>query len=355
MSRRALAILIVCGVSGTLLLASNAGLIGKPVASDQTAILEAADWIKTEDKVEAEYHYVMTCRLHLFLFWAGRDDVGGGYVRIGKAANDERIQIIQILFGSDPSKAPLGINRWGAGTEYLRGGDSGQPQSSAFFGFIKSSKGQSVMAMQREISRERNNGTHLFDGIMSRVDPDRALSTTIPYSSPQDLDFRQYPEGEKAALQQLENNPSRQVRRLEGEARASCPRAGEFLSTTLQLLDDALDGHAMPDTLCYIYNARHYQATLVSAHPVDQKKIHVALHDGTGALDRTYRHLLDTQFSVLNQETQVTSLFEIFVGTEGKLRGTPVQIDYEPNWWFQIILNLQPGASPSNKAGDGAQ
>ncbi len=50
-------------------------------------------------------------------------------------------QMIQILFGSDPAKAPLAINRWGGGTEVLRGQDSGEPASSAFFGFMKSSKG----------------------------------------------------------------------------------------------------------------------------------------------------------------------------------------------------------------------
>ena len=91
----------------------------------------------------------MTCKLRLLFFWAGRDDVGGGYVRIGKASGEERQQMIQILFGSDPAKAPLAINRWGAGTEVLRSADSGQPAASAFFGFMKSSKGQSVLAMQK--------------------------------------------------------------------------------------------------------------------------------------------------------------------------------------------------------------
>jgi len=33
----------------------------------------------------------------------------------------------------------------------------------------------------------------------------------------------------------------------------------------------------------------------------------------------------------------------ILAGTEGPLRGVPVQIRYQPNWWFQAVLNLAPG------------
>ena len=35
--------------------------------------------------------------------------------------------------------------------------------------------------------------------------------------------------------------------------------------------------------------------------------------------------------------------FTILAGTEGSLRGIPVQIRYQPNWWFQVVLNLVPG------------
>jgi hypothetical protein len=35
--------------------------------------------------------------------------------------------------------------------------------------------------------------------------------------------------------------------------------------------------------------------------------------------------------------------FTILAGTEGPLRGVPVQIRYQPNWWFQAVLNLAPG------------
>jgi hypothetical protein len=319
---------------------------GRPDTSDQAALQEAARWIGREERIEAEYHYVMTCKVRLLLFWTGRDDVGGGFVRIGEGMGEEPQQMIQILFGSDPAKAPRAINRWGAGTEVLRRSDSGQPAASAFFGFMKSSKGQSVSAMQKELSREKANGDHLFEGIISRVDDGRALSTTVPYASSQDYDLHHYAEAETATLEQLESNPTRHIRRLDGEARRACPRAGEFLSTTLELMDAAAAGKPTPVSLCYIYNARRYTATLLSVSPVAERTVHVALRGASGAFERTYHRLREGHFAVVADETGSKSLFSILIGTEGDWRGAPIQITYEPNWWFQVILNLAPDSSP---------
>lgn len=348
--RNIVTFLVVCFFVGTPSLAADTDHQPDQQTADQAALQQAADWIGAAETVESEFRYVMTCRVRLLLFWAGRDDVGGGYVRIGKATGSDPQKMVRVLFGSDPTKAPLSINRWGAGTEVMRSGASGQPGPGAFFGFMKSSKGQSVLAMRRELSDEKNEGEHLFDGIISRVDEDRAISTTIPYESAQDFDFHQYAQAEKVTLAQLESNPSRHIRQLEGAARQACPRTGEFLSTILQLIDDAMAQHSTPDTLCYVYNARLYRATLLRVDTVAEKKVHVTLRGSGGALDQTYHHLLETHFAVTNEESGVISPFEIALGTEGKLRGAPVQITYQPNWWFQIILNLAPDAPQAKQA-----
>ncbi|MFZ0961705.1 MAG: hypothetical protein WAO35_12430 [Terriglobia bacterium] len=348
--RLTLAVLLVPALATSLPSGAAAGAQADVDAADQAAIQEAAGWIGRANSIDAEYRYVMTCKVRLLLFWAGSDDVGGGYVRIGSATGDDRQQMIQILFGSDPAKAPLAINRWGGGTEVLRRQNSGQQAASAFFGFKKSSKGQSVLAMRSELSKEKANGAHLFTGIISRVDDGRALSTTVPYISSRDYDLHQYAEAEKAALQQLESNPAREIRRLDGAAMRACPRVGEFLSTTLSLIDDAVADRPTPESLCYIYNARHYMATLLSVHPIPEKAVHVALRGNNGALDRTYRHLQQAHFEVANQETGTKSSFDILLGTEGNLRGAPIQITYQPNWWFHIILNLAPDTAQPNNA-----
>lgn len=345
--RITIALLIMAGFLANL--AGGIATAATPAGSlnDQDAIQEAATWIGRANKVDTEYRYVMTCKVRFVFFWGGKDDVGGGYVHIGKAAGDERQQMVQLLFGSDPTKAPLSINRWGAGTEVLRTQESGEQSASAFFGFMKSSKGQSVLAMRSELSKEKSDGAHLFEGIISRVDQQRALTASVPYKSNRDFDLHQYGEAEKAALQELESDPARHIGDVDNSGGKACPRVGEFLSTVLQLMSDATAGHSTPESLCYIYNARHYTATLQSVQSLAEKNVHVQLHANGGSLDRAYRHLLNAHFEVACRETGTKSNFDIVLGTEGKMRGTPVQINYQPNWWFQIVLNLLPNLPPS--------
>ncbi len=347
LNRFTLALLLLAGFAAGLTTGFAAEPAAAPDTNDQSAIQEAANWIGRKNQVDTEYRYVMTCRVRFVFFWGGKDDVGGGYVRIGKAEGDEHEQMVQILFGSDPAKTPMSINRWGAGTEVLRVQDSGAPTASAFFGFMKSSKGQSVLAMRSELSKEKSSGTHLFEGIISRVDTDRALTASVPYQSNRDYDLSQYNDAQKAALQELENSPERHIGRVDGADRKECPRVGEFLTTILQLMNDATVGHATPEALSYIYNNRHYTATLLNVQTVQARNVHVQYHGNGGSLDRAYRNLKNAHFEVDCKETGSKSTFDILLGTEGKLRGTPIQINFQPNWWFQVVLNLMPNLPAS--------
>ncbi len=68
---------------------------------------------------EGVYNYRLRGEIRLLLLWLGRDDVGGGSIRITREAPaDGRWQSeIEVLFGSDPERVPKGINRWGYGRE----------------------------------------------------------------------------------------------------------------------------------------------------------------------------------------------------------------------------------------------
>src|SRR5215475_14218029 len=85
--------------------------------SDHQPVVEALGWIRSTPRQIVQYNYTMTARVRLLFFWAGKDDVGGGYIRRGVSSEDPREEFFQVLFGSDPAKAPRSINRWGAGTE----------------------------------------------------------------------------------------------------------------------------------------------------------------------------------------------------------------------------------------------
>jgi hypothetical protein len=313
---------------------------------DEAAIREAVRWIRSVSRTDTEYDLVMTCRIRLLFFWTGKDDVGGGYIKIGRAADDPSLEVIRLLFGSDPAKAH-GINRWGAGMEVVKRENRGNVESSAFFGFIKASKGESVSTMQRELSNEKQGGQHLFEGIISRVDPSRAISTTVPFYADHDFNLHELDSAKQVVMDRLEQGQGRKFHVLSGPA-VGCDRNSGFLSTVLELADDALAGKGTPIALCYVYNSKQYTLTLLDARPVPQKAIQFTLSDGQ-KVDQTYHALEAARFQIESRKTGMRNRFEVLLGTAGDLRGVPIQINYQPNWWFQITLNLKPPLSQAAK------
>ncbi|HKV63533.1 MAG TPA: hypothetical protein VJO16_16630 [Candidatus Acidoferrum sp.] len=317
-----------------------------PTASDRAPIVEALGWVRNAPADAVEFDYVMTARVRLLFFWAGKDDVGGGFIRRGFSKSDPRQELLQVLFGSDPAKAPKAINRWGAGTEVVRhkeapstSAKSDDVVSSAFFGFMKSSKGKSVSEMQEELKKEKDHGEHQFTGILSRVDAGHAISLTVPLASEIDYNLHQYAEAEPVMLEKLSSS-ERPVRVLENSV--GCARAGEFLGTVSELLDSALENRGGPLSLCYVYDAQ--VNTLMIEHKASVPRLAVKVKTAKGEIlsDSTFEDLLETDFVSEHRATGKRVYFTILVGTKGDQRGVPVQIRYQPNWWFQVVLNLLP-------------
>lgn len=332
--------LLVLLLSGFVAVASTASL------TDRQPIVEALQWVRSPIRNSVEYDYIMTARVRLIFFWVGKDDVGGGYIRRGISAQDPRAEFFQVLFGSDPEKAPRAINRWGAGTEVAWHKDSvSQPSreddvtSSAFFGFMKSSRGKSVSEMQSELKKEKEQGQHSFTGILSRVESSRALSTIVPLQSDTDFNLHQYNLAQPIMLDRIAASDS-PVRSLELPSR--CPRSADFLASVTDLMDAALAGQAAPLTRCYIHDAQENSLTLQAITPV--RSVSVQLHGPKSSvlLDTSYASLLQLDYISTHKETGKSVSFCILVGTQDNLRGVPVQIRYQPNWWFQVVLNLRP-------------
>ncbi len=316
----------------------------RPTASDRGPILEALGWVRSAPADALQFDYVMTARVRFLFFWGGKDDVGGGYIRRGVSKDDPRQELLQVLFGSDPAKAPRSINRWGAGTEVVWHKDPVANSAkvpdvvaSAFFGFMKSSKGKSVSEMQDELKKEKDRGEHQFTGILSRVDAGHAISLTVPLASDIDYSLRQYAEAEPLMLQKLSSS-DRPARTLEYPA--GCSHAGEFLGTVSELLNSTLQDRSRPLSLCYVYDAEVNDLKIERTTFVPKLAVKVNAVKGETLVNRTYNDLLQADFVSINHTTGKRVSFSIFVGTKGDLRGVPVQIRYQPNWWFQVILNL---------------
>jgi len=320
-------------------------------STDREPILEALSWVRAPLRGAVQYEYIMTARLRLLFFWASKDDVGGGYIRRGVSSADPHQEFFQVLFGSDPEKAPRGVNRWGGGTEVAWHRDpvsipsrEDDVTSSAFFGFMKSSRGKSATEMQNELKREREKGEHLFTGILSRVEPNLALSTVVPLQSDTDFTLHQYDLAEPLMLDRIAAL-DRPVRALSSEGR--CPRASSFLATVAEMVQASLDGGTGPLSRCYVHDAQENTLSLDRRTAI--ATLPVQIHGPANAvlLNTSYSDLLQLDFVSTHKETGKPVNFTILVGTKGELRGVPVQIRYQPNWWFQVVLNLRPNAGQS--------
>jgi hypothetical protein len=325
----------------------------KTTTADRVPIIEALGWVRSAPRDVAEFDYVMTVRVRFLLFWGGKDDVGGGYIRMGVSKSDPHQELLQVLFGSDPAKAPRAINRWGAGTEVVWHKDpvthpenTDDVVASAFFGFMKSSKGKSVSEMQEELRREKNGGQHQFTGILSRVESGRAISLVIPLASGEDYNLHQYAEAEPVMLENLSTS-ERPTHTLENAP--GCPRAGEFLGAVSQLVDAAVEGSKAPQSLCYVYDAQVNTLTLEHVEPIHNWSVKVNSSKGGLLTEQSYNELLQADFLTTHQTTGKKVYFTLLLGTQGALRGVPVQIRYQPNWWFQVVLNLLPKAEPAQE------
>lgn len=322
---------------------------------DRRSLEEALGWFRNSPVNPAQYNYVMTARLRLLFFWVGKDDVGGGYIRRGVSTQDPRMEFTQVLFGSDPAKAPRAINRWGAGTEIswhqapvTEGDPRDDVTNSAFFGFMKSSSGKSVSEMKTELEKEKTEGLHDFKGILTRVDPSRALSLVVPLASKTDYNLNDYGRAEPVMLQALADS-ARPVRSLNQPS--TCHSAAEFLATIAELIETGLEQRSTPVSRCYIHNAEEYTLTLQHTEPLESLNVRVHGLNNAVLVDNVYKKMLRLDFVSIHKPTGRKSEFAICTATQGGLRGIPVQIAYQPNWWFQVVLNLLPKA-PTKSASE---
>ena len=320
--------------------ASRVTLASVP-AEAQARMHEAIEEIRSVPRSTAEYDYIMTARVRLLLFWAGKDDVGGGYIRRGMSMENQPSEFFQIVMGSDPAKAPRAINRWGAASERVLFARQGsEAQSSTFFGFMKVYKGNSPDEMRKELDGEKGSGQYLFSAILNQADADSTSAKTVPFTSNTDYNIHQMDAAEPVVFDQLQNTQGK-FRLLDPEQYHACGRPEGFLSSVAELVDSALDGRATPEALCYVYNGQLFRLTLTHVAPVEHESVRVSLDGASQPYTRDYSDLRLARFDNYNETMRQGSSFELLLGTKGNLRGVPVRISYQPNWWFQVVLNLK--------------
>jgi hypothetical protein len=127
----------------------------------------------------------------------------------------------------------------------------------------------------------------------------------------------------------------------------ACGRQQGFLDTVAELINFAVEKRAPPPSLCYLYAGEQHQLKLAETTQVPRESVRLSLRDEPQEYVRNYQDLVLARFENFNQNTKKKTDFELLLGTTGSLRGVPVQIRYQPNWWFQAVLNLMTSESPA--------
>lgn len=300
--------------------------------------------------VNQNFDYIMTGRVRLLLFWVGKDDVGGGYIHRGVLPQDPASDVIELLIGSDPAKAPRAINRWGAASEISHKASccmSGS-ESSIFFGFMKVSKGSSVSEMEKELAHEKGGGDFSFSAIINQGDRNGNFARVVPFSSSTDFTINEFDRAKSMVFERLLGSEGK-LKQIDGKQAQGCDRHEGFLETVAELIDAAIQQSATPTTLCYLYNGDQHRLTLQDVSREATESVHLTLRQEPRDYIRNYHDLDLARFEDVNRSNQKKSNFELLLGTKGELRGVPIQIRYSPNWWFQAILNLKTPEAVAEK------
>src|ERR1700676_5085376 len=323
-------------------------LAGRPVTAEapaaqdiQGTLQRTTELMRVPMRVDQQLDYIMTARVRLLLFWVGKDDVGGGHIRRGTLPRDPASDVIERLIGSDPAKAPRAINRWGAASEIVHrpSGSGHGAESSTFFGFMKVSSGASAAEMEKELAREKRGGSYMFSAIVNQGERNYDFAKVVPFSSDTDFTIHQFDQAKSMVFDRLLGSEGR-IREIAFSQVQACGRREGFLESVAQLIDLAIEARQPPPSVCYFYNGVQHQLSLAQVTRIPTETVRLTLRDEPHEYLRTYHNLVLARFENFDQTSSKKTGFELLLGTTGSLRGVPVQIRYQPNWWFQAVLNL---------------
>jgi hypothetical protein len=306
---------------------------GGPYRLDATSdigIVPAADTTVVPARgTTVEWQYTMTARVRPLLFWISRSGVGGG--RISWVESPDGTRSLELLIGSDPTRTPMKINRWGYVAERVAG------SSAELVGVMTESEEQSIE--QAAARKSQAKGAHAFKAIRGRLDQGLAQSTVIRLLLAEDFTYR---EADSLLRQLPARGPS--VRQMQ------VPNGAEpgFLFALMGMMHDSVEKYLKSGTVSsgpqtrrtYVYDASLYEIVAKSS-----RFLKTALIDGL-----EYPAVINSQFETRNTRTGIISKFSVAYGTQGPHREIPLAIVYQPRWWLEAELQLDHAAGAAGRA-----
>jgi hypothetical protein len=265
--------------------------------------------------VHKEYRYRMSAAIRPLLFWIGDSDVGGA--RIVWRKGDDGRRGYEFLLGSDPTRAPRRINRWGFVREELRKGGAIQ------IGLMRKTDEDSVEEARANVGYE---GEYVFKVIQTEVANGQARAKNTVWLVQDDYTYHDIGKLLRLVGTEPQSPPSINE--------ASMPPGTHpgFLFAVADLVDRAVaaatgESRELLETVTtrFNFNAVAYELRLRKTKWQESKQYG----------DRQYQNLVRIDFESYNPTLKTTERFTLAVGTEGEWKGVPVYVKYQPKWWFK--------------------
>jgi hypothetical protein len=293
---------------------------------------------------DSVFPYRVRGDVRLLLFWVGKDEVGGGRITVARGAEPGGAgwwEEIEVLFGTDPERLPVKVNRWGYGrerAEWKAAGGSPRIVRSVFEGFMRHTAEQSVSDVVPD--QDSNGGPGLlYDAIRSEVRPGDAVAELRTFVEDQEFQWR---EPERLIAKYSQSIAPRQAaasKRLVNKAGLYGAPLG-FLSAVSALVGQVAEAFDPGDarwretrpSAAYVYNAKVYT---MEVRKIEYAKSFRVSPNGPEAQD-----VATVAFRVLDARRKGAADFTITFPLRGGLRGVPLRVIYQPRWWLRLRLDF---------------
>lgn len=270
---------------------------------------------------DATYTYRMRGEVRLLLFWMGRDGVGGGKISLRRGGGEARWwEEVEVVFGSEPARVPGHVNRWGYARERAEWEMAGEKPAlvrTVFDGLMRHTDSKTSAGVLRDNRGETARGLYQYKALHGEAARGGATAEIRIFHDPREFHYRA-PESLVARYNAgIASQPAMESRRL-APTRYGDP-AG-FLTGLRALVGRVLDGEERPSAMV-LHNATVYRVEVKNAAPGAVRAI---------------------RFGCMNMERKTRTEFSLEAPAEGPLRGIPVRIEYQPNWWLRVRLDMEP-------------
>lgn len=272
----------------------------------------------TNVRPDTDHVYRIVGKVRVLFFWVSADDVGGARItrRVG-----ENNQSIALLIGSEPARAPRGVNEWG----YIREDTVGDV--TTIFG-IRTAADRDESLDQAEARRTTPSRMTELGVLCSTVSPLEASSRTTTLYVGRDVTYGAV-DSVLGALEESARWKELHTARADGIA------PGFLTALDVLMRSSAATGRESGFAPKEMRVAYVYKDAVYDLIPRRIERVPV-LQTKSGL----FHNLLRSDIAVRNRSTGSTTGFSITYGTSGALAGIPVAATYQPNWWFKVELAL---------------